>query len=518
MEQPIKIEATLEGRMLRTIGSFWSSVFREKEQVRVLLEAGLRTTVLGSFNQSVQNLAGDVRLGSLVRHVFVPFEQNDVIETGAQVYDSQSIMFAYGEYTDAPTAFGDYRIKYWALPLTTVMPISIQALDRQLLIGVDFFIQAGRFIYFRQDPRTLFPPGAYLVVRGYDLSYRSYISFFTQTQSTEHEDLVTNYFRGMQTPQNFKLAMAAVGGLGIIRKGGKLLSIAQTGNNTSETIYVFADEVVRVNYGHEPLQLGATYAPLTVIGDIIQVFQADRRQTAWWRQLNWRGGLTLDPLIPGARSMSLPDAWTYAYSAGQDVGSAGGSKVHAQLKLSPDFYLEKEYWDRVRVAETRTGHYLNSVLGLAEEVEDSNPTSAETYDKLLAATEAANVLNLQLGYPLETPDVASLPGAKLVNALDVFFQAALDQVGMVIAFDQKRLDRQKQVFDFLAREMPIGGCPVIIGFVPDVIDDFDRFDSEIEVSEVVSTSAALLTQVVEEVDGSTLGGETVTIVPQLPIL
>lgn len=517
MEQPIKIESTLEGRMLRAVGSFWSSVFKEEDKVRVLLEAGLRTQALGDFNRAVQNFAGNNRLGALVRHVFIPFEQNDVIETGSQVYDSLDGLFNYGEYSDANTVFGDYRIRYWALPLTSVVPVAIQALDRQLLLGVDFFIQAGRFIYFRQDPRELFPPGSYLVVRGYDQNYRSYMSFFTQTKAPLHEDLVLAYFRGMQTPQNFKLALAAVGDLGIIRKGGKLLSVAQTGNSTYETIYAFADETVRVDYAHTPLVLGQEYAPLTVIGDAIQVFQADRRTSSWWRQLDWRGGLTLDPVIPGVKSLPLPDAWTYAYSAGQDAGSSNGSKVHAQLQLGQDFYLEKAYWDRVREAETRTGFYLNSVLGLPEEVEDTNPTSPETYAKLIAATEEANVLNRQLGYPMELPDVAALPSAKLVNALDVFFQAALSQVGMVIAFNQARLEHSKEVFDFLAREMPIGGCPIVIGFVPNVIDDYDSFDTEINVTEVVSTSTALLTQVEEVVDGATLEAETVTLTQQLPI-
>jgi hypothetical protein len=517
MAQPIKIESSIEGRLFQTLGSFWTSVFRDRDKVRVLLETDLRTNIFGQFNQAVQNYAGDARLAALTRHVFVPFEQNDIIETGMQVYDMLAPQFEFGLSVDGKTTYGDYRIRYWALPLQDVLPVAIQARDRQLLVGVDFFIQSNRYIFFRQDPRLLFPPSSYLVVRGYERVNRPYISFFTQTETPGYDDLVTQYFRRLQTPQYFRLALASVAGLGIIRRGGELLSITPTYNNTGEVIYCFPTESVRVNYAHDSLVVGQKYDPLTVIGDVIQVVQADRKQNAWWRQINWRGGLTLDPLIPGARSLPLPDVWTVAYNAGQDPGSSDGSKVHAQLRLSNDFYAEKVYWDRVRLDETRTGFYLNNVIGLGNETPDENPTTPDTYEKLLLATQATNDLNFQLGIPLEQPDVGALPQTKQVNALDVFFQAVLGDVGLVIAFDQNQMARQKEVFDFLSREMPVGGCPIIIGFVHNIIDDYDSFDSEVVVKETVSTSLGNLVQVTEDVPGSYFEGETVSVMPQAPI-
>lgn len=518
MEQPIKIESSIEGRLFQTLGSFWTTVFKDRDKVRVLLETNLRTNLLGQFNQAVQNYGGNPKLSALTRHVFVPFEQNDIIETGMQVYDMYAPQFNFGDFTDAPTTYGDYRIRYWALPLKDVLPVAIQARDRQLLVGMDFFIQADRYIFFRQDPRILFPPGSYLVVRGYERANRPYISFFTQTETPGYDDLVTQYFRRLQTPQYFRLALASVAGLGIIRRGGELLSITETYNNTGEVIYCFPTESVRVNYTHERLVVGQEYSPLTLIGNVIQVAQADRKQNAWWRQINWRGGLTLDPLIPGVRSLPLPDVWTTAYNAGQDSGSVDGSKVHAQLRLSNDFYTEKVYWDQVRIDETRSGFYLNNVIGLGNETPDADPTTPDTYEKLLEITQEANDLNFQLGIPQEQPDVGALPQTKRVNALDTFFQAVLGDVGMVIAFDQNQMVKQKEVFDFLSREMPVGGCPIIIGFVHDVIDDYDSFGSVITVEEVVSTSSDILVQVTEDVPGSYFEGESVTAIPQAPIL
>lgn len=499
--------------MFSSIGSFWTTVFKEQDKVRILMELALRTRMVGDFNRAVQNFAGDAALASLNRHVFVGFEQNDVIETGMQVFDGVP-QNEYGLSNDAATVYDGMRIKYWALPLTDIIPVAIQANDRQLVLGVDFFIQANRYIYFRQDPRQMFPPSGYLVVRGYELEPRSYISYFTQTHAPGNDDLVVKYFRVAQTPQYFKLALAAVGRLGILRYGGKLLAVTRTDNSTDEVVYVFDKEAVRVDYKHTELVVGEIYEPLTIVGNVIQVLQADRKQKAWWRKLDWRGGLTLDPLIPGVRGLPLVDNWVPAYVAGQDPGSQAGSKVHAQVRLGGDFYQEQEFWNRVRSNETRNGFYLNTVIGLPNQAGSEDPTIPDTFEKLLAASEEANVLNFQLGLDPEVPDVASLPGTKQVNPLDVFFQAVLDDVGYVIAFDQSQLRHQKDVFDFLTREMPVGCCPVIIGFVPDVIDDKDNFDGSILVEETVSTADNLLVTVFDELDGNLLDKEFVTVTAQ----
>lgn len=513
MAQPINIEATLEGRLFQSLGSFWTTVFKETDKIRILTELALRTRVLGDFNRTVQNFAGDTKLAALTRHEFVHFEQNDVIETGMQVFDGPPPE-DYGLSTDAPTVYDGWRIKYYALLLQDIIPVAIQCNDRQLLLGVDFFIQAGRYIYFRQDPREIFPTSGYLVVRGYEMNYRSYISYFTQTHAPGNDDLVVKYFRVSQTPQYFKLALAAIGQLGIIRYGGKLLAIATTDNSTDDVVYVFDKEAVRVSYQHEALVVGRVYEPLTIIGNVIQVLQADRKQKAWWRALNWRGGLVLDPIVPGYRGLPVVDNWVPAYNAGQDAGSSNGSKVHAQLRLGADFYYEQTYWDKVRANETANGFYLNSVIGLPNEAGTSDPTIPDTFAKVMEASEAANVLNFQLGLPPEVPSVGALPGTKLVNALDTFFQAVLDDVGYVIAFDQRQLQNQKEVFDFLTREMPVGCCPVIIGFVPNVIDDGDIFGDSIRVEETVSTADNLLVTVEEESNDIEWDLETVTVTAQ----
>ena len=483
MPLPLKIEARLEGQLQQLMGSFWNSVFKDQSQVRVLLDSVLRTQVIGNFFSAIYNFAGDARSASLVRHVEVSFKFNKIIETGTQIYGDPEREAVFGENTDAKTVYGLYQMRYWALPLKDIIPFSIQTKTRQWIIGSDFLIHRKRYIYFREDPRKAFPDSRYLVVRGRRTNYRSYVSFFTQVDVPENEDLIVKYFRTSQTPKYFKLAICVVAGMGIIRKGGMLR--AKTVCASGDVIYAFDEEMVRVCYPHEHLIENQEYQPLTIIGDMIQVFQAETKPSFWWRQIDWRGGMALDPILSGFRNLFLPDAETVAYTAGQDDGSVAGNKVHARLRLTDDFQQEKPYWDYVQARETETGYYLNNVIGLSEEADSGLDDVNDTFEKLLRHTEEANLLNQFMGFDLEQPQFESMPHIKWVNALDVFFQALLGLTSFVIVIDQNKLKRQKETFSFIARELSAGGTPIIMGLVSGLVDDTDLLDRDLVVKETV---------------------------------
>ena len=484
MPFPLQVEARLEGRLQQTLGSFWTSVFKETDKVRVLIDSLLRTRVIGDMLAAAGNFAGDRDAARLVRHVEIDFKPSDVIETGTQVYGDPDFPELFGTNLDANTFYGRQRIKYWALPVKSIIPVSVQARDRQWIIGSDFFIHDRRYIFFREDPRIVFPDGHYLVVRGYRTQYNSALSFFTGVDGVENEDLIVNYLRRSQTPGDFRLALCAVAGLAIIRKGGQLIHKTQFPNG--DVIYTFDDEMVRVDYEHEHLVEGETYAPLTVVGDIIKAAQAGIKPSSWWRQIDWKGGLALDPIVPGFPGLPLPDSETVAYVAGQDENSVNGSQVHARLKLTNDFHRETAYWEKVAKLESASGLYFNNILGLREEVDSGVESVNDTFAKLLAHVEEVNKVNQLMGLEPEQPSLESLPNIKWVNALDTFFQAVLDPIAFVISFDQRRLKRQKQTFDFMARELPVGGTPIIIGFVSGIRDDADKLDRDLVVKETVT--------------------------------
>ena len=508
MLPPIKIDASLEGPLFRNMGTFWTSVFQEQDKVRVLLDVGLRTRLLSSFKQAVRNLAGDLTFSVQVSHVQIPFKANEVIEAGMQLYDDPDKEFNYGDLDSYESSYGNYRIRYFALQLAGVLPLSIHSEERTLILGTDFFVNRN-LIYFRQDPRKLFAAGTYLVTRGLNLGFRSYLNFFTQNNVPGIDDLVIRYIRQAQTPQNFRLALCAIANMGIIRIGGVLRAITETFGGT--TIYTFDQESVRVAYPHTPLEVGVSYPSLTVIGDLIQTAQAEVKETAWWRKIDWKGGFVLDPIVNGVHNLPVADTnLGVAYVAGQDPGSSGGNRVHARIQLSNDFENELPYWEEVAKRETASGFYLNSILGLQEDL-----TGA--YETIISETEEANRLNRQLRIPAEQPDFRALPESQLVNPLDVFFQAVLGQTAFVINIDQIRTLNQPAIFDFISREMPVGATPIIIGHVSGIIDDTANLDDELEVEDTVNMVGGDVLTVEDPVEIDDLVKETVSIVNQLPL-
>ena len=358
------LDIAWRGQTYRYLGSFWNQVFGQPDKVKVLMDMNLHNSLKTGWRSMIENLAGNPVLGSQVAYVVVPFMRSDVAETGMLLFDDPDATFTYPEsYDEAQPAYSQYRIRYFVLPLTNIIPVKIQALDRVLYQGVDFFIQANNWIFFRQDPREIFPSGNYCIIEGWDREYRSVVSYFTKTNAGTNDDLVVRWLREAQTPHNFKLALAAVARLGIVRSGGILRAVT---HSFTDTIYTFDRETVRVSYRHVPLRPGTWCAAETIIGDVIQVFQAGDKPTAWWKQVEWQGGIILDPILPQFRGLPLRNVSTVVYPAGQELNSVGGSQVHARMVLGLNSWDEEAYWKWVGEQENRMGLYLNRFFQFQE--------------------------------------------------------------------------------------------------------------------------------------------------------
>lgn len=509
MLQLSEIEATHRTQLFKQLGSFWYSVFSDTDKVRKLVSLARKSRIYGNIESIVHNLAGVHEVANMVTFVNVGFLPSEIFETGTQLY--QDAGFNYSDDFGTGTVYGQHQINYFVLPLSRVVPITIQSRTRKLLAGIDFFI-VGRFIFFRQNPQLLFPEGSYMVERGIDSNYRSFFSYFTRIYAAENEDLIIKYFRSHQTPQFYRMALAAAGGLQILRSEQKLLEIIPNGTST---VYTFDDQVLIVDYPHDQLILGKTYPKYFIIGNGIETFQNTGDGNAWWRQVDWRGGLSLEPLL-NVRGLNLIDRETVAYNAGQDTGSSGGNKVHARVRLSDDFYAEDKYWNVVAARETATGNYLNKLIGLEEEVDGGNPTIFDTFAKLTDAFTAANDLNQMLGLPKENPDVGALPKTELANSLDVFFQAVLGIRSMVIVLRTDNIKYPASVFDFIRREMPAGCTPVIFAYGPDFIEEV-KFGDTIQTAGSVIIQAIDTLTVTETVNLANIESDYAIITEEIPV-
>ena len=113
--------------------------------------------------------------------------------------------------------------------------------------------------------------------------------------------------------------------------------------------------------------------------------------------------------------------------------------------------------------ETTYDVYLNAVVGLSE------PTGSElTFAELEANYKIANEFNKEHGWPLEKPDYEALPDKLVVNALDVFFEAILSDISMVVRIDPTRVGNVQQLYMFLRTQMTPGATPIILALPPPV--------------------------------------------------
>lgn len=451
-----KSQQQRRSQLFAQLGSFWTDVFGEKEKVRQLLAVNEKTSLVNQFQSNLANLAGDHVTGRRVEQRSVTFTEDDIFETGMLFQNDPG--WEYASVADAKSAYSHYRIRYWGMFLRDVVPESIQASGKSLQVGIDFFIH-GEFIYFRDDPRSLFPGFQYLVRVGKERYYQSYLNAFFRTNRPESDTYLQRYFRRAKSPNTFRLVLASLAGLKITGRDQYLLERHEQ-SDSGKTVYVFEHETIRIDYDHPRLTTDRFYPADTIIGDGIEFFQRSRPGVAWWRQVDWKGGVLLDPILQGFSNMLLPDTDTIAYAAGQDEGSENGSKVHARLQLTNDFYREKTYWDQVSDRESDQGYYLNAVVGLDEESDNGNPRVLDTFQKMLDAYDDANELNNLLGNPKEDPDVTALPRSKIVNAIDVFFQAMLDRKGYVVVMRPDRMPDPSPAYSFLAHERPAGAVGI----------------------------------------------------------
>jgi hypothetical protein len=508
MAKLFNTEGRRRARLFRLLGSFWTSVFQDRLIAQGLVALSRVSPAWSSFVALVHNLAGHREQGSLRRNQLVYFNPDQVVETGTLAYTEDGPT----RYADIGAIYGDQEARYYALPLPgDIVPQSILAYDRVLLLGVDFFLQGDRWLYFRNDPRRLFPGSVYLMLLGRDRQYRSLLQPLTGVGYSPHESMVVRFLRHQQTPAAFERALAAAGGLALLTTGQKLLSVRVENNHTH---YLFEQETVHVDYPHTPLPAGRFYPAGTVFGQGVKLYYSDGTAKAWWRQVDWRGGLCLDPLLnqPG---LVLLDRIVPAYAAGQDDGSVAGSRVHARFPLGDAPSRELAYWAAVARRETQTGVYLNRLLHLPEEVDSGDPQRLDTYAKLMTAHATAQALNRIWRQPAEEPAVGALPQVRQVNALDAFFQAGLGQNCFVVLLRLEEVPQPDLLLAFLQRHQLAGGLPIIFAYGPaglgESVDVMGLWSEGLSITPVVPQTFT------ETTDLATLFHERVTLRPEQPV-
>lgn len=351
------VRSSRVGLTFAQLGTFWTQTFRDSRQIRRLVATMHQTSALTEFESTANNLAGVPAEKDAVSNLVVRYNKSDVFRTGDKFYDDPRLN--YGTEQSYPGVYDGGNTEYWVMPVKQVIPLAIQAKGRRLVVGIDFFVHLDKWLFFRDNPAVLFDNEQFLCLTGRHVRTPWLLEYPIQAAPADTTRYVVDYARLCQSPRCLELALASVAGLKILSAEQKLVSKV---TEFTHTVYTFEQEVLRVDYEHPALVVGETYPKDFIIGDAIKVYPGGPTNPAWWRAIDWRGGLSTEPIID-FRGLFLKDEDVTAYAAGTESDSVAGSKVHARMDLTGND-AELPYWDEVARRETAQGFFLNTVLGL----------------------------------------------------------------------------------------------------------------------------------------------------------
>lgn len=449
------LECSREAKALGALGSFWRDL-AESDQAKHILRLSRQTNVSQRFQASTNALAGRADVGAEVSQVELRFTDADIIETGD--LDIDETLRSVDQPDPGNTSH--HSIPYWGLLLGNVLPLRIQADYESLQCGTDFYIHDNRWLLFKRDPRELFSNRRVLITSGRLKESYSWVTPMLQVPVAPHlQQPVLEYVRRTQTPAAFQRALAAVSGLEFVPSSQILRHIRVVG---SQTFYVFERNVIRVTYTHTPLEVGKRYPEGHIIGEGVKVLQAtaDGKDIAWWRQIDWKGGLVMDPILDWG-NIKFIDGDVTVYATTSDQDSSEGSRTHVRLQLTQDFAEESKFWNAVEGRETRSGNYLNGLAALQND-------DGTAWRALQANWTAANQLNRLLSLPDEQPQIQALLNSKPVNALDFLFRAILARRSYIVAIHPHWCPYPDRLYAFLARFLPATGTAIIVDYAPDL--------------------------------------------------
>ena len=221
--------------------------------------------------------------------------------------------------------------------------------------GVDFEAHDG-YIALRRSPAEVLPLGHFTVIFGYERVRAPYLFSMHLDGDPYDINFVAEYYRGGRSVNAFGRAIAQAAGLYVVPQDDSVLATAAP--YPGVTRYSFQNAgVVDVLYHHEALQAGTDVARGTVVGRQFKIATggaADR--------LVLDGEFSLDGMLP-VKGLSVRPGKVRV-----DFESSHAGHPHARVHLIGADAVLEDFWERQRLHEIRTGHYLSSTLGITDEM------------------------------------------------------------------------------------------------------------------------------------------------------
>jgi hypothetical protein len=316
-----------------------------------------------------------------------------------------------------------------------------ESLSPVAVAGSPDFVFADHTLYIPESFGERYPDLYFIIMEAKE--ERSSVYTYTADTETayEHIEFIVDYFKNKMDKTGFKQALYTIARLPRIDKERELLKFEYLSGPGAR--YHFDNGyTLDIPYEHDLLRVGTRYDKRHMFLGAPLSFNHKTGSVNWYKEVNWAMGLSLEK-ISIFKNLVVAPFDVYAYAGGMDYGSWMGDKVHARFQLIGDFDVQEEFWDDVAERETLSGQYLNSVIGLP------NESPGLTYRNLKIATP-----------PQLTPNVISLPGAKLVNGIDIIMKYFLNDTAFVININSDMVETKDEILRFIEKHAPIGVVPI----------------------------------------------------------
>lgn len=281
-----------------------------------------------------------------------------------------------GEEELLPVPSLDLRPK-WIVPCPlSTRPHVIEVPGRFLVAGIDFIWQTGALI-FEENPHALFQES---IVCQAAWVHESQVMVFAQGVDLPEaaSGAVAVFQQEAQTPETLRRALAEILRRPVAERD-RLVTTVQS-YCTTRVYQLDGEEMITVDYAHDDYAVGDVIPAGAVIGGGVEVYGSRVGASgSWWRKCPWEDGLLLRDVSPfKSTGIYIPNA-----PCRFEAYATTGGNLHVRPWLpgtADDYFAElQRYWNWIKSAEIQSDKYLNDILGLAAEGDDTMINALDFY-------------------------------------------------------------------------------------------------------------------------------------------
>jgi len=425
---------------LQKAGSFWRKYLSVNSQkiAESLVATALNNTLLDKLQNAINRLALDQSKAEYYSYQFT-LKYSDMFLTYSDIGSEP-------EHTQVPETNKTLKLVGEIKETIVDFPKGLLVGNNLFIAGVDFVLTNNKLWVINQRFIKLFVESETVTVTAVKAKKQATSMYNTifgvDYLAKDKTEFLVNFFRKKQSIVDFTKALHAITDQPMFSKGGIITGRYDLPDSIKYT--TSEGEIVVTDLdSHALLQPGQEVPTKTFFTNAIEVVCKSTHGVKWWENIDWSYGLDLGQISRYNGLLVPKTSWAY-------IGDFTGTDVHARFQLFGAWETQKQFFEEIQQKEIKSGfqYLLNSVIGLQLDSDTiSGIESVENLENLVSEGE--------------DPLVYQLTNKKLINAIDIFFEYGLNNCGVVITLDERKIQNIDEVVYFIKKNIPVSWIPII---------------------------------------------------------